>query len=244
MKFLATIFSSLLLSSLVLAQSSQEELYNIPKGTNLLGGGFEILSSSDELLPEDSIGESRNSSFTRLSFSPFIGRFVKENLMVGAYVSYSATNSEIVSDNGLNSYTSEREDNSFSFGVFARQYYPIHKRAGVNINSRIVYFKGNGNRESIDRSFDNAITSQYVTTRNTQGVNFNLNMGIYYRLSKKFILETNLIGISASTSKADEITDNLNNNQTYKAEVNRKGINLDFINTFSFDQLITINFLF
>jgi hypothetical protein len=162
----------------------------IKKGATWLGGSIGYNESKTDYDGTPSTSDSK----TRIvGISPAIGKFVKDNLVVGIALSYYNLKTE---NNGL--YSVESKGNNYGGGVFIRQYVPIITR---------LYFFGQGDANYSSTKLNetqydnNGIQTKYKT--NGWNTSLSITPGVAVSITKNFQLETgfnNLFNVSYSKS--------------------------------------------
>ena len=149
----------------------------ITKSSLLLGGnlGFQINTQKN-------ISNGNEYDQRSFSFSPVVGKTVKENLVVGLQLSYTHAKNEIASQ------TDVQTVNGYGGGVFVRKY--------KQIKSSDFYVFGEA---GLDANFsstklETALPANKTESRYTS-VNFGLTPGIAFAMSKRFHVETGLSNI-------------------------------------------------
>ncbi|MGN6438736.1 MAG: hypothetical protein ACTHMM_19490 [Agriterribacter sp.] len=149
----------------------------IAKGTDLLGGSVSFSSNKSSTYADDY--QNQSSSFY---VSPAYGKFVKQNLVLGAELSYG--NQHTTNTSPGNPERKEK-DNYYGVGVFLRQY----KNLGSSgfflfLQSRLGGTLSRGTSE-YSNGYDKTESKGY-------SVNLNLSPGIAYAITPRFHFETGL----------------------------------------------------
>lgn len=240
MKNKTTIYAIIVISLLSVSVYGQESLQ---KGKSLVGGGIGFGISDNESNPDDdSDGSSQESR--HFSFSPYYGKFVKDNLLLGVSLNLNTNKRDFKNYYNSGSSHNDFKSKSIGGGVFVRKYFPVVEKFGVffqpglNYNlqtSETVYYSSNDNsadgRDRLDESKGHMVS-------------IGANLGLYYFISDRFSIETNLANVNFSkTFRETEQTDYFNNSFT-TSKGNSNSIGLDFINQLSFDKIFVINYFF
>jgi hypothetical protein len=165
----------------------------INKGAVMLGGSIgygKSKSSYDK--------PSNDSKTTSYNISPAVGVAIKQNLVLGAVVSYRKST---LNDESVDSYIRERKDNYYGGGIFIRQYIPIISRlyviaegdAGFNVFKTIT-------------EFTPYYTAQKIDEKGWIG-SLGFTPGVSFAVNNKLHLETgfnNLVSIQYQKSKKDQ----------------------------------------
>ena len=150
----------------------------INKGSVLLGGDINFFT-------QKTTGNGQANTLNGFSISPSIATAVKNNFLLGGFVSINNYNEK---NNPFYPFE-ERKDNGWGTGLFARKYYPLDKgRFSLFLQGTLGY---NYMKQFINRGPDNASTTK------TSTVNLNCSPGISFKISKKLQLETGLDQILA-----------------------------------------------
>jgi hypothetical protein len=166
----------------------------IKAGTNVMGGSIYYSSQKTELNNANVGQVTKNSSF---GIIPSYGKAIRENLVVGADLSYTNTVQE--NTNG-NSNSTKTKNNSFGAGVFVRPY----KNLGTS--GFYLFLQG---RLGADFS------KEKLGSNNNESTGFNIgvgiNPGIAYAVTPKMHIETGLnnlfyTGYSSNKSTNDPIS--------------------------------------
>lgn len=166
----------------------------IKAGTNVMGGSIYYNSQKTELNNANVGQVTKNSSF---GIVPSYGKAIRENLVVGADLSYTNTVQE--NTNGNNNST-KTKNNSFGAGVFVRPY----KNLGTS--GFYLFLQG---RLAADFS------KEKLGSNNNENTGFNIgvgiNPGIAYAITPKMHIETGLnnlfyTGYSSNKSASDQIS--------------------------------------
>jgi hypothetical protein len=224
-------------------EKSLDNIFN--KGNSLLGGGVSIRSNNQETTPIDTLGSKNNYDNKSFAFTPYFGKFIKNNLLIGGRLYYSKAETESASEYNNTQNINNSSSTHYGFGFFLKKYLVITGRFGVFIKPEISFgiLKSENKYEIVD-----LVTKEILTSRknDSDGNNFRVttNLGLYFTLSKSFLIETNLLGFSISHISQDISFSDLTNNNNSESKSKSTALNLDLINTLSFDQILVINYIF
>lgn len=226
---------------------AQESDFQNPftKGKKLIGGGITFQDASGESIPSDSSGYNQENSSNGFGISPYIGVFFKENAAFGVRLNYFTSNYESETNYSSNGYSNSRKSKDYGIGFFLLRYFAIKDRFGFSISPTINLNHYKSEQLSNSYSFNPYdLYSSYLDDSKGMGISAGLNAGLYYAISNKFIIETKLLGLSARYSGGTTTRKNINGDTEYTTDDKNNSINLNFVNTISFDQVFTINYIF
>jgi hypothetical protein len=194
-----------LLAILISASSANAQ---ITKGSLFLGGNIGVSSQKVE---STSINIPYKQNY--FTISPVFGKVIRENLVLGI-------------DAGISFYKQEQYDasskqkqNSYSGGIFLRQYKQISKSFYLFLQERLGY-----RYDKYNASYTNSTPSDFK--RHTIGLN--VNPGIAYALNRKLHLETgfnNLLSLYYSHEKGNNY--NSSSSGSYKSNNFNAGVDLN-----------------
>ncbi|MBL0357558.1 MAG: outer membrane beta-barrel protein [Chitinophagaceae bacterium] len=162
----------------------------IKKGAYSIGA--DVLFAGNKTTYTNSNNSDQKNTAILLSFTA--GKAIKDNLFVGAGISY-------LSQNSKSAYTgnasSEQKFNSIGGSLWVRKYYPVLKS---------FYLFVNGGLSVAGISGENI--SSAVITQKQSGISMQANLypGISYQMHKNFFLDAsinNLLSLSYSKTKTD-----------------------------------------
>ncbi|MTI41715.1 hypothetical protein [Fulvivirga lutimaris] len=226
---------------------AQENAFENPfsKGKKLIGGGITFQDSANESIPSDSSDYYRENSSNGFGISPYFGFFLRENVAIGVKANYSTSNYESETKYASNGYSNSRKSKDYGVGFFLIRYFTIKNRFGLSLNPTINLTRYKA--EQLSNSFNFDPYDLYNSNSDDSkgiGISAGLNAGLYYAISNKFIIETKLLGLSARYSEGNTTRKNINGDTVYTTDDKNNSINLNFVNTISFDQVFTINYIF
>lgn len=181
----------------------------ITKGSLLLGGDLSASTNKQEFGPN----ESKNRGIT---FSPIIGKAIKENLFIGGLLRVGYSKSENIS----NSSSSTVTGNNYGAGVFVRKYKNFKNNFYGFLQGNVEY-----GFEKMKSEQNNILTGENKNNR----IGLNLSPGLSYKISEKLHIEAGLREIAAinyqkQTNKA------FNQGSTSKSESNSFSFNTSLNN--------------
>ena len=203
-------FTLLFLTALTIAVASNAQ---INKGSTALGGNINFSTNTSK--------SDNGFKITTTSFliSPSLMTVYNNNQAVGFSLSY----------NHLNYNLGDQKTNGYGAGIFLRQYKPLGKSFYLFAQESLDFNYSKGG------SFTDSLSS---VENKTYGVNFTVNPGLAYDLSKKFQLEllffndllsvdyshNDLVQLNSSTIKSDNfnISANLNASQLTALNIGAK----------------------
>lgn len=226
---------------------AQESDFQPPfvKGKKIAGGGVTFQDSANESIPSDSSDYYRENSSNGFGISPYFGFFLKENVALGVKANYSTSNYESETNYASNGYSNSRKSKDYGVGFFLIRYFTIKNRFGFSLSPTINLTRYKS--EQLSNSFNFNPYDLYNSNSDDSkgmGISAGLNAGLYYVISNKFIIETKLLGLSTRYSEGNTTRKNINGDTVYTTDDKNNSINLNFVNTISFDQVFTINYIF
>ncbi len=177
---LATVMLLSFISVGVYAQTTQ--------GQKMIGGSFSISSTS-----YDNNASGEYSSFT---IAPSFGYFIKDNVVVGASVSFST--------NSSGTGTAKATTSSFGVGPFAR----IYK---FTSNDRFAFFA----QGAVAIQSSQSKSSTDVVTSKSTSLGLRVSPGFAYFFNEHWAGELSLTGISFSSNKETEPVKNKSTTVTF-----------------------------
>lgn len=199
----------------------------ITKGSILLGGNIGLSKGKTEGI------NTSNSRSQMLSFNPTVGLAVKDNWVVGIHAGFSDFEAEPTI-----SFSSDRDEEYYSAGVFLRRYKALGKNFYLYGNGSINYNKVNRTYRSGNYS-DNYIQNYF----GSKGVTLSVSPGITYTINKRFHLELSLVDLlTAGYSKTQE--QNLSYSNGIVISNSTHGKSFDFGTNFSNTIPLSIGFRF
>ena len=173
-----------------------------PKGSMFIGGQI-------------SGGKSENTGMDQSHFSitPAIGSAIKQNLFLGADLTYGKTRYK-------NTVGPESKGEGYGAGIFLRQYIPISKRFFFFAQGRAGYFHERNKNTS----------GTFLTTSTIRGGSLTLYPGISFALGKILHIETGfnnlaVVSYSSSTSKQTGFPDQKSTNFAFSTSVGATNLN-------------------
>jgi hypothetical protein len=169
---------------LVLLAATSFFAHSQTKGTNALGFGFSVSTNKSE--GNDGLFNSE-SKFQNYSLT--YGRFIKDNVRIGVNANYV---------HGTNDYSSFSTLTKGYGGSFHYQkYFPLLKKFYAFANSQTGY-----------QYSQEASSSNEKFERNMQQVNLGASGGVAYFLSKRVLLEADLLSTGISYARYTDETNN------------------------------------
>ena len=233
------VISFLLISIQKLNAQDNETSNSFTIGQKLIGGSANFGTSNSEIDALDSLTYQDADDRLSISFNPYIGKFIADDLLVGFSITYSYQETKFLDyQSPANTSTSEYYFHTIGAQTFMKKYYTIHGKFGTFIKPYIYYSRSFGNTNRISKS--NSLINSQKTEEVDNSIGLGLDAGLFLRVGSRFILETNLAGLSARYTKGTVESEN----DSRSSERSNKGIGLNFANTMSFDQIIRINYIF
>jgi hypothetical protein len=149
----------------------------IKKGAIFLGGDLGFSGGSIKPVENTPVLESESTGF---NISPVVGKAIKDNLIAGVGLYYSANNLKQTAPNSV----SEDKTNYYGGNVWLRKYYTLSKSFYLFLNSGL-----NVNVRKKRTEFNQVPNSSKATGF---GVSANINPGVAYQMRKNFFLEASL----------------------------------------------------
>ena len=223
-------------------------------GNRIIGGGMSFrLSESDHSDQyNNGINERKNES-SSFSISPYYGRLVEDNKLLGISLSIGSSNSENdyyyghINNNSW-IYPSVYSDHTkfIGTGIFIRWYFPVSQRAGI-------YFQPGANYNYIKEKSD--VTYYSDSTRlvvrdlhsdlsRSHDLSIRAKVGLYFFLFDQLSIETNLGNFVANLQFTNNEFKRQDVEGVQKDKDKFSNINMNLANSFTFDQLFTINYYF
>lgn len=216
----------------------------LQKGSSMLGGGFGIDANSSNEKPTHSVGTNYERDFSSFRVSPYYGRFIKDNLAVGFELNFSTSTTDNRDINSNSNVHTEIEGRTYGGGVFLKKYFPILEKFGVFIQPGIKYsFSKSEDTRTTKYALDESSQQRFLT-RETDVFSITSSLGLYYFLSPRFSIETNLgsVGFTKSNSNVEET--NSVNDELLSSKADSNNLSFDFINRLTFDKIFVINYFF
>ncbi|MEQ9288948.1 MAG: autotransporter outer membrane beta-barrel domain-containing protein [Cyclobacteriaceae bacterium] len=215
---------------------------SISSGKRLLGGGINFNTSdrSNNVIP----GNGTDQDNLIFSFSPYVGKFVKDGTAIGFQLNTSYTNNKITyNNNGVPNRVSERKRKGIGFSFFIRKYYPINDKFGAFLNPSLGYRYGFSDEGSFNIS-GGSETLDWSSSAKDHTVSLGCSLGLYYFIAKKFALEANLGNVFASKTLERQKYKRESNGEITEDSYDQNNFGLNFVNQLSFDQILVITYFF
>jgi hypothetical protein len=193
----------------------------ITKGSLLLGGDLSAFSNKQEFVPN----ENKNSGIT---FSPLIGKAVKDNLIIGGLLRIGYLKNE----NTSNSSSSTVTGNNYGAGVFVRKYKNFKNNFYGFLQGNLEY-----GFEKTESKQTNILTGENKGNR----IGLNLSPGLSYKISEKLHIEAGLREIAAINYQK-QTNKTFNQGNTSKSESNSISFNTS-LNNFTSSLFFGFRFL-
>ncbi|TRX50905.1 autotransporter outer membrane beta-barrel domain-containing protein [Fulvivirga sp. M361] len=236
------IFSMILLTPFFYSLKSQH-VDPILKGKHVIGGGININFSeqdADNVRNRYRINDSRS-----FGFRPYVGKFIKDRLLIGAGLSISSNSQDTEDQFNDRLDKSNFESYSYGAGFFVRKYYPIVGRFGTFFQPEVNFAISN---QEMDRSAFNVNSQEVIdeSTDETDRVSFNLgiNLGLYLFLGDRFSIETNLGNLSFSHATSDREIRYVSGATERFDDISSNSLNINLVNEIAFERLFVINYFF
>lgn len=218
-------------------------------GNRVIGGGISFgLSDFDS--DRQSSNNSNRSNFSEsfnFSFSPYYGKFIKKNVMVGLRFNVSIRNAES-EQYSINSVgKSANKSNSLGFGGFARKYFSKTDKFGVFVESGLDMSRSALENEGTFSSLDSGtsvLTNHSLSSGTSYRVSIDVEGGLYFFVSSRLSIETSFLQFVCSYQDSKTTSEDIIENLIEEATSKGVNINLNFLNQFSFNKLFTINYYF
>ncbi|UII31429.1 autotransporter outer membrane beta-barrel domain-containing protein [Fulvivirga ulvae] len=233
MKNKAMLISILLISFIQFELHSQERLQ---KGNYYIGGGIGF-STRDESLDDDDLNASKY-DYMRYSLSPYSGKFIKDGLAIGLNLQISSTDLQREQGTIDNLQVTKEDGFSIGAGIFLKKYWPVSEKFGAYLIPSLSYSRSHDESKNTSNTY---ISSSESTSNQ---INLSTGLGLYYFISPRFSLETNLANVVLSKQFLDKETRNTSTEDTLSQSLERNNLDFNLINQFSFDQIIVINYYF
>ena len=162
----------------------------IMKGDTLLGGNISFSSGTGSSNDPTNPDHEHQSYF---SFSPSVGKAVKDNLLAGFDLLYAHSSSS--SNDGSTGYS--EKINTYGAGVFLRWY----KYLGANFS---IFGQGRLGGTYSDQRDLNSVSSSSNADQKTYNINLGFYPGLAYAISNRFQVEMglqNLVAVGYSHTK-------------------------------------------
>jgi len=219
----------------------------ITKGTSLIGGSVNLRQTNNDNTnfstqnQQVTFNESKTSGFT---FRPTYAYAVKDNFMIGTSLLYNRSEREstFISQD----FESTRNDQTDEWGVslFMRWYYEIKNKFGAFLEPELTVSWRSIDNVSTDRNLNTEeLINESGFQLNGQTQSLGLSIGFYYFINNRFVAEASLGNLSITTSQVKNKNDR-DDPSFINNDSDTSTVQLNFINTLSFDQLLTINYLF
>ena len=165
----------------------------IAKGTNMFSAGFNLYFDNDK--QDDFNDRDSKSNTINIGISPSWSSYVAENLALGFGLSISSNKSK--STDELLNQELIQNSHSLHFGptFFIRKNIPINDKIGWYIHPSMGYRKNEFTSERItsnDLGGGFSERNEIESTNKSDQVFMNTSIGLLYRLSPKFSIETDI----------------------------------------------------
>ena len=236
---------SLLLSTLailIFATAHAQENPYLGSGRALLGGGLSLGISDAENNDGNTPANTFKTESSYFNISPNYGKFYNDRWMMGASLNLGYRHE--VSTNSGQDFTNKRVQRSNIIGptLFLRRYCPITPRFGAFVQPEIFYRYTRANLQDEFQNGPNpSETSTNIARTHLGGIA--TQGGLYYFISERFSLETNLLRAGFTWSQAVTEVDVQDDNRNEPTNQNFD-VQLQLVNQLSFSQILVLNYYF
>jgi hypothetical protein len=239
---------------MILVAFNTQAQESLKLGNHIIGGGVSFsLQENDQTDSWNSRDYIDNSSYYKnistsssFRFSPYYGRFVEDNKLLGISLTVGAGNED--REIGYFSKPEEYTHNSTSFGtgIFLRWYFPVSERFGIFFQpgANYDYMKMKGERLRYSDSTMMVVEYSYKNNSRSNSLSVSAKVGLYCFIFDQLSIETNLGNFVAQLRYSKNEDENNYSSGIRKIKYHTAGVNLNLANSFTFDQLFTINYYF
>ncbi|MEP4534027.1 MAG: hypothetical protein ABJ004_13140 [Cyclobacteriaceae bacterium] len=216
-------------------------------GNHIVGGGISFdLSESDNSRSSYLNGpQSITRESSSFNFSPYYGRFIDDYKLLGISLSVGSRFNQYENDDSYPD-TSIDDQINFGAGVFMRRYFTITEKVGVYFQPGANYIRSSRGSESSQYTDSTRLTlsNKFTEKEKSNNISLSAKVGFYFFIFDQLTIETTLGNFVATLTSTTYKRKNDQPDEAYKSKDHNSNLYLNLANSFSFDQLFTVNYYF
>ncbi len=202
-------------TGLIIAQTDNQDILSIEKGTWNVGGNLSFGFDESE---DTGANRNRETESSFFSFSPNIGYAIKKNLIAGLALRYSRFDREAISMNdSLISFSGTGENTTLGVTPYLRGYLPVGNRLAFYAQFETSFFKTTLKSED-------KIPEPDFSENESRGFFVGIRPGITFFVSERFALETVIGSLGYTQSKFEDTADRETTSKDFSFNLNSSEI--------------------